>query len=751
MPLLVVVAIWLAYAPSLRHMPRCDQWSYLIDTMGRRGFADTFGHTYSYNRTRVDSPGDTDLFRPVLFALLAAEKDWFGNDFALAQAVGIGLHCGVVLLLLNILLALTPAADVGWPAVRIAGRLLPYAVCLFFALNVSVMEMVVWSHINGYLLFLNFLLGSVLLLLRAIDAPSSAGRRRLCLVGGWLLALAAAFTYELGQFYALLAGVCLACTAAGGRGLAARAATVAVFALIPAFYQGANYADQLAHTGKFPQEHLGAKILEQAVSGQTLEHAVRFARYTVLQPFFPSLVNPSPGDRIGIDELGPGELFSQPGGAVALSWTVVGVCLLSTLVGLRTPGTGAGGRRGITFAIGSGLFLLYAALSVLGRMNMRPGPIILSSNSYYAYLSLLFLLLTLAGLWQAPVPGQARASGAITCVCQSLLVVGLVLLSVEGARQVHTVNEQEAALLQPLRATVVAVQGFIDRHRHEGRLRVAFDLDNSDGIDVYHGIPITTILFHEWIDNADPSYVLRLRESQVHAIPQGAYRQAHPGCRPQLFPDLIQPGSYYNIFFYDGWYYGVFHWDGYYAPSRSNFACLIKDRTLAGALGQQSEKLAEQTADQRSGRFVPPGSSAQLLQEGYGGFNLVRYGNLVYAIPQGSGAFDVARINSRDYPIQFTGESIAEVRRLIDESPEKVPDALAPVTPTLIEEGYRGYNLLEVKGAFYGHRQGTGPFDFNKALHGDAAYVSGDSVEGVKGRIRRAQPAPADPSRGGGK
>lgn len=89
-------AVWWAYAPSLGQMPRSDHWWYLIDTSGRDDFAELVSHTYSWNRTRRDlMAGDTALFRPVLFTVLAAEKAWLDPRQELVQSIGVVLHLGI--------------------------------------------------------------------------------------------------------------------------------------------------------------------------------------------------------------------------------------------------------------------------------------------------------------------------------------------------------------------------------------------------------------------------------------------------------------------------------------------------------------------------------------------------------------------------------------------------------------------------------------------------------------------------------
>src|SRR4051794_1678883 len=87
----LVGLVWAAYAPSLKHIHRADQWCYLGDTLDSHTFGELLAQTYSYNRTRTICAGDTELFRPVLFAVLAGEKAVLDTDFAAYQAVGIWL------------------------------------------------------------------------------------------------------------------------------------------------------------------------------------------------------------------------------------------------------------------------------------------------------------------------------------------------------------------------------------------------------------------------------------------------------------------------------------------------------------------------------------------------------------------------------------------------------------------------------------------------------------------------------------
>jgi hypothetical protein len=68
---------------------------------------------------------------------------------------------------------------------------------------------------------------------------------------------------------------------------------------------------------------------------------------------------------------------------------------------------------------------------------------------------------------------------------------------------------------------------------------------------------------------------------------------------------------------------------------------------------------------------VAPGSVSPpqpiLVHSGYRSFNIIQYGEQIYAIPQGQGAFEIERINRNEYNPWFSGRSVDEVQRLIDQ------------------------------------------------------------------------------------
>src|SRR5262249_25412188 len=76
--------------------------------------------------------------------------------------------------------------------------------------------------------------------------------------------------------------------------------------------------------------------------------------------------------------------------------------------------------------------------------------------------------------------------------------------------------------------------------------------------------------------------------------------------------------------------------------------------------------------------------SIELVEEGYQGFNLVRY-DRIYGLAQADGPFDIERVRAAGYQILFTGHTIGEDKAQIDRH-----------SIELVEEG-RGTTVADVK------------------------------------------------------
>jgi hypothetical protein len=608
---LLFVSIWFVYRSSVAHAPRSDQWSFLLDTIDQHGFVDTFSRTYSYNRMREVGPGDYQLFRPVLFALLSAEKALFGNNFAAWQWVGIVLHFLAAYLALQVMLQMQrlvrpsfsfSEADEAPSPEHWFLKVLPYALALFFAMNFAVVEIVILSHINGYILFLVLVLGGLLLLLHYWAMADAAWwTQALLVMGGWAVLLLAAFTHELGQLFAVPVGLVMALTerAKGrwGRGVA----FIALFAGILPVYQAVNRMDQTLHADARPELTIST-IAKQIPSAQTFEHAARYVLFTTVQPFFPSCAKWSfAGERLEIQE--PGAVagnYRRGGPMLIASFVVVGAGLLLAARGLSHLVRRNHQESRNLILLPVSLFALHLALTVFGRMNMRPSPRILSINSYYTYVPLLALLLGLNLLWSC-APARARCGRiAVVPALYMAFFAGLAVSILYSGEQVCAINVAVKNELRPFHASAQWLAEFASSHEREPDFSFAFDPASYEEMDLSHGVPLYVILFKKSLNNQTPKYLVSLRGSKCSAVECAGEERRRP-----VFPDLVKVGISYNFFYFDGTYYGVLgDEDGFYCPGRADYSYLITDTSLEGAMRQAPAKLAEREKDRNAWKLT---------------------------------------------------------------------------------------------------------------------------------------------------
>lgn len=184
---ILALVVLVVYSPSLKHAPRGDQAVYLAEVAHQKDFKSLVFDDYDLNRTRQFNPGDEVLFRPFLYAFLGAEKYFFGYNFAYWHLTGIMLHLMVVFCFLKI-------------ALKFCGPLPALSMAAVFALLSANMEMVVWDHVNAYLLALVL---TLIALYHCIGLMEGAGEdRRIYTICAALLA--GVFIYEPVNAFAVI-------------------------------------------------------------------------------------------------------------------------------------------------------------------------------------------------------------------------------------------------------------------------------------------------------------------------------------------------------------------------------------------------------------------------------------------------------------------------------------------------------------------------------------------------------------------
>jgi hypothetical protein len=577
---LFLVVCW-AYRPALHHLPREDQWSFLLDTVHEDRFLPLLAQTYSYNRTREIGPGDYPLFRPGLFALLSAEKALFGARYQFWHAVGIALHWAVVWLFLRLLLRLDRLYPAGSAA---AGRLrtpLAYVLALFFAVNFHNTEMVIWCHIHGYMLYTLLVLGGLLLLLDELCGAPPARGRRWRLGGAFALTLLAAFTYETGAAYAVCLGAVLALVWAARRRVRHGLLLFALFAAILPVNRAVDWLDRLSHPETQP-DITEATVLEKAQWELTVAHAKRYVLFTLWQPFFPSCPEWGFKERLWIAEPGtnpqaywrrePTLLASY---AAVLAGAGLAAWQLARIMARRRLLAGS-----LFLLLPACLILLHLGIIVFGRMNLRPFPWVLAINTYYTYTPLLALLIVLYYLWvRVPTP-PARAAPVVLAV----LLGGLGVLACFSARKVHAMTTQIENYYGPLYRQVKCVQRLIDRHRHDPGFAISFDPPVFYSLDNIHGVSRLETLFCRYFDHERPTHVICQDGRRWCVLGEEEYRRRCGGPRYRELPTFVRAGTTYMLSRHGRRYYGLPFEEGRYLPNRRDYRRLLEGDSVEDVL-----------------------------------------------------------------------------------------------------------------------------------------------------------------------
>jgi hypothetical protein len=581
------LVIFLTFRPALHHPPREDQWAFLLDTINEDCFVPMALQTYSYNRTRLILAGDYPLFRPVLFIVLSVEKAFFGPRYVYWNLVGIGLHCSIVALFLSLLLRLEQTCPAGSPRARGLRQALAYVLALFFAVNFAGTEMVIWCHIHGYMVYLLLVLATLRLLVDELGGldPSVSSWRIGC---AWLLMLLAAFTYEVGAYYAVcLGGVLGVATAWRGQVRSGVLRFLLFASLLPLFFL-TDRLDRLGHPATRP-DITEATVLERARLQPTLTNSKRYLLFTLFQPFFPTCIDWGFAERVYIPEPWQApHAYRRAGPLLFLSFGVVLAGGGLALAQLRRLLADRVARRSLLLLLAPGfLILLHMGIIVLGRMNLRPEPLIIVRNSYYAYIPFLALLVGLYFLWLRAPLERSRAGLA----GMGLLLAGLGVLSLCSASKVHAMTTRIRYYYRPLRSQMTMVQQLIDRCRGEANFGISFDPDVYYGLPYYNGLALVNILYPRHIDHENPTHVICADGEQLVILREKDYSRKH-GPRYRCLPTFVQPApGGYMVFRHAGRYYGLHYQEGCFRTDRDDYQYRLEGDSAVEVLEQIPEAL----------------------------------------------------------------------------------------------------------------------------------------------------------------
>ena len=153
--------------------------------------------------------------------------------------------------------------------------------------------------------------------------------------------------------------------------------------------------------------------------------------------------------------------------------------------------------------------------------------------------------------------------------------------------------------------------------------------------------------------------------------------------------------------------------------------------------GQYSTTFAGESVEGLK-RLIGSSLAPTLAEEGYIGFNIVRLADRYFAIPQEEGSFGYDKYLAGGYARSATGDLLEDVKEGID----GLPPVDWTLDPTLVVEGYLGFNILQLGDQYYGISQEVGSFEYDEFITGSYERgVTGSSLGQAKEEIDGLPPA----------
>jgi len=463
---LIAIITIAVYYNGLYQVARADQLHYLASVATKKSLWSLTIGSYALNRSTV---GDRILFRPVLYLVLGLEKYCFGYNFFFWQLVSLSLHIGVVFVLYKIL-----------QREHREERIMPFLLALYFSVQYSSMEMVVWHHIVGYLLFALLML---IVLYMVQGYPTNFRRQRSFYLLGLCLFLAA-FTYELGSGLALLVGfyllsydIILKRRSSGieeanrvdrGGEVCSKKCLIFIFA-VPVIYLLSSMLDLYSRFGNF---NSCGQIISRGF-GADIRSAIYAAFFWIVTSFSPWVLDMRIGERIEIDhvEKSPLALLSL---LYCLPYMIL-ACRGFTRMYLR--------KKLPFMLLVFALMCAYTGLIVLGRANERGLIRVLYNNSYYSYMFTLLLVIGLYSGLNLPYIWErfATKSGVFYSLVLGALYWTLVVMIALNICKVYEMNVKMREWSRPRRALVNQIVKLVKDHKDEKDF--SFSVDDKCGVN----------------------------------------------------------------------------------------------------------------------------------------------------------------------------------------------------------------------------------------------------------------------------
>ncbi len=182
----ILAIVTIVYYPTLSHLLRGESYLYFVETMDDTSLSAMLKNWWNYESARTIAPGDTMMFRPLLFISLAFEKVYFGLDYFWWRLVAMLIHLTTVACLFRLLWKFKPG-------------ILATLMAILFGTSYLALSTMLYEQIATYSLFTGLLLTGFYY---TYQGTEHGGKKNLIIAS--LSMLVASFFHESGVVFTVL-------------------------------------------------------------------------------------------------------------------------------------------------------------------------------------------------------------------------------------------------------------------------------------------------------------------------------------------------------------------------------------------------------------------------------------------------------------------------------------------------------------------------------------------------------------------
>ena len=250
----------------------------------------------------------------------------------------------------------------------------------------------------------------------------------------------------------------------------------------------------------------------------------------------------------------------------------------------------------------------------------------------------------------------------------SIFLVSTVIVTIMSSIIIFKINNQMLQNQAYLRIISAQIEDFINLNQKDDKIKLAFDIDNSDYTPMIPGagIPKIYLFFYEHLSLKNPDYFFKVKNRKVHFYTKEEYNNLF-GRNDYLDLILKKNAHSYKIYENNNIFYGVPYWFLTYDPKTDVNDLIIIDKNINNIIKQVPKKMMALYKRVENGEIESPHNIKKItINKNYKDFIITKYSHWYFATPKEDESFMIESINKNVYKEWFSSTSLEELYKILE-------------------------------------------------------------------------------------